>query len=62
MIPIKNLVTRNYNVPKTVRNLKKPTAEFKRLSVAVMVDGNRVPHLDEDGEVMIMMRDANDTI
>lgn len=46
----KNLVTRNYNVPKTVKQSKKPTAQVQKLSVAVMVDGKRVPVLDEGGE------------
>jgi flagellar M-ring protein FliF len=46
-------VTRNYNVPKTVRNSKKPTADIKAISVAVMVDGKQVPQLDEAGEVIL---------
>ncbi len=46
----KKLVTRNYNVPKKVTNSKKPTAEMKVLSVAVMVDGKQIPVLGEDGK------------
>ncbi len=49
----KSLTTRNYNVPKTVTKSKKPTAEIQNISVAVMVDGKRIPVLDKDGEVML---------
>ncbi|MBC74798.1 MAG: hypothetical protein CME64_02165 [Halobacteriovoraceae bacterium] len=49
----KSLVTKNYNVPKTVTQSKKPTAEVKAVSVAVMVDGKRVPVMDENGEVLL---------
>jgi flagellar M-ring protein FliF len=49
----KELTTRNYNVPKTITKSKKPTAEIKNLSVAVMVDGKRIPQLDENGEVLL---------
>lgn len=49
----KELTTRNYNVPKTVTQSKKPTAEIKSLSVAVMIDGKRIPQLDENGEVIL---------
>jgi flagellar M-ring protein FliF len=49
----KSLTTRNYNVPKTITKSKKPTAQMERLSVAVMVDGKRVPVLDKDGEVVL---------
>jgi flagellar M-ring protein FliF len=49
----KSLTTRNYNVPKTVTKSKKPTAEIQNLSVAVMVDGKRIPQLDENGEVLL---------
>ena len=49
----KSLTTRNYNVPKTVTKSKKPTAEIKKLSVAVMIDGKRVPVLDEGGEPIV---------
>ncbi len=49
----KSLTTRNYNVPKTVTQSKKPTAEIQNLSVAVMVDGKRIPQLDENGEMLL---------
>lgn len=49
----KNLTTKNYNVPKTVTQSKKPTAEINNLSVAVMVDGKRVPQLDANGEPLL---------
>ncbi len=39
----KSLVTRNFNVPTTVTKSKKPTAEISNLSVAVMVDGKKIP-------------------
>lgn len=45
----KSLTTRNYNVPKTVTQSKKPTADIQNLTVAVMVDGKRIPVLDEEG-------------
>jgi len=44
----KSLVTRNYNVPTTVTKSTKPTAEVQNISVAVMVDGKRVPIKDKD--------------
>jgi len=46
----KSLTTRNYNVPKTVTQSKKPTAQIEAISVAVMVDGKRVAQFDEAGE------------
>lgn len=49
----KSLSTRNYNVPKTVTKSKKPTAEIQNVSVAVMIDGKRVPVLNEAGEVVM---------
>lgn len=49
----KSLVTRNYNVPTVVTKSKKPTAEVSAISVAVMVDGKRVPVKDKNGEVML---------
>lgn len=49
----KELVTKNYNVPKTITQSKKPTADIQTLSVAVMVDGKRVPVLDEDGAPLL---------
>mgnify|MGYP001627263598 CR=1 FL=1 len=49
----KSLVTRNFNVPTTVVKSKKPTAEVQQVSVAVMVDGKRVPVKDKDGAVVL---------
>jgi flagellar M-ring protein FliF len=49
----KSLVTRNYNVPTTVTKSKKPTAEIQSMSVAVMVDGKKVPVLDKNGMPMV---------
>jgi flagellar M-ring protein FliF len=49
----KSLTTRNYNVPKTVTQSKKPTANIQAISVAVMVDGKRVPQFDEAGEPIL---------
>lgn len=49
----KSLVTRNYNVPTTVTKSKKPTADIQNISVAVMVDGKKVPVLAKDGTPMI---------
>ena len=46
-------MTKNYNVPKTITNSKKPTAEIQTLSVAVMIDGKRIPVLDKDGEIVL---------
>ncbi len=43
----KSLVTRNYNVPTTVTKSKKPTAEISNMSVAVMVDGKKIPVLKD---------------
>lgn len=49
----RSLVTKNYNVPKTITNSKKPTAEIQKLSVAVMIDGKRVPMLDKNGDIIM---------
>lgn len=49
----KNLTTKNYNVPKKVIRSKQPTAGIKSVSVAVMVDGKRVPVLDENGIAVV---------
>ncbi len=45
----KSLVTRNFNVPTTVTQSKKPTAEIQNMSVAVMVDGKKIPVKDKNG-------------
>jgi flagellar M-ring protein FliF len=49
----KSLVTRNYNVPTTVTKSKKPTADVQEISVAVMVDGKRVPVKDKEGATVL---------
>lgn len=49
----KSLVTRNMAVPTVVTKSKKPTAEIQNLSVAVMVDGKKVPVLAKDGTQMV---------
>lgn len=49
----KSLVTRNMAVPTVVTKSKKPTAEISSMSVAVMVDGKKVPVLAEDGTPMV---------
>ncbi len=49
----KSLVTRNMAVPTIVTKSKKPTAEISNLSVAVMVDGKKVPVLAKDGTPML---------
>jgi len=45
----KELSTRNYNVPSKVTQSKKPTASVKAVSAAVMIDGRRVPAVDDKG-------------
>lgn len=49
----KSLVTRNMAVPTIVTKSKKPTAEISSMSVAVMVDGKKVPVKDKDGVPML---------
>lgn len=49
----KSLVTRNMAVPTIVTKSKKPTAEISNISVAVMVDGKKVPVLSKDGTPMV---------
>lgn len=49
----RSLTTKNYNVPKTITNSKSPTAEIQNLSVAVMIDGKRVPMLDKNGDIIM---------
>lgn len=49
----KSLVTRNMAVPTIVTKSKKPTAEISNMSVAVMVDGKKVPVLAKDGTPMV---------
>ncbi len=49
----KSLVTRNMAVPTVVTKSKKPTAEISSMSVAVMVDGKKVPVLDKEGVPLV---------
>ncbi len=49
----KELATRNYNVPTKVTRSTSPTAHVKNISAAVMLDGKRVPMLDEKGNAVI---------
>jgi flagellar M-ring protein FliF len=49
----KSLITRNMAVPTHVTKSKKPTAEISNMSVAVMVDGKKVPVLSKDGTPML---------
>lgn len=49
----KSLVTRNMAVPTIVTKSKKPTAEISNISVAVMVDGKKVPVLGKDGQPLL---------
>jgi len=49
----KSLVTKNMAVPSHVTKSKKPTAEISSMSVAVMVDGKKVPVLAKDGTPMV---------
>ena len=53
----KSSTSTNYNVPSKVTKSKKPTAGIKNISVAVMVDGKRVPMSDDKG-VPIMGEDG----
>lgn len=47
----KEIKTTNYDVPKTVRNVKESAGGIERLSVAVVVDGVAVDTKKEDGTV-----------
>lgn len=49
----KSLVTKNYQVPSKTVHAKKPSAEIRNVSVAVMVDGKRIPSLDKNGSPVI---------
>ncbi|MGZ3786883.1 MAG: flagellar basal-body MS-ring/collar protein FliF [Bacteriovorax sp.] len=46
----KELTTRNLNVPTTVTQSRKPSANVKAISAAVMIDGKRIPVIGEDGQ------------
>ena len=45
----KELKTTNFEVPKTVRNIKEAAGNIERVSVAVLVDGVEVTKADKDG-------------
>jgi flagellar M-ring protein FliF len=49
----KELSTRNYNVPKTVKKSRNPVAGINKISAAVMIDGRRVPVIGENGKATI---------
>lgn len=49
----KALSTKNYNVPTKVTRSKRPTAGVKKISAAVMIDGKRVPSVNDKGEPVI---------
>jgi flagellar M-ring protein FliF len=49
----KELSTRNYNVPKTIKKSKNPVAGIKKISAAVMIDGKRVAVLGEGGKAAV---------
>ncbi len=49
----KKLTTKNYNVPTKVIRSNKPTANLERMSIAVMVDGKRIPTRDKKGELIL---------
>lgn len=40
----------NYEIPKTVRQVSRPTGSVKRLSVAVLVDGKTIKNVTKDGK------------
>jgi len=48
----KDLSTKNYNVPSVVTKSKKPTASIRKITAAVMIDGRRVPVLDDKGNAV----------
>lgn len=49
----KELSTKNFNVPSTITRSRKPTAGVSKISAAVMIDGKRVPALNEQGAPII---------
>ena len=46
----KQLSTKNYNVPTKITKSKRPTAGLTKITAAVMIDGKRVPMVDEAGK------------
>jgi flagellar M-ring protein FliF len=49
----KELYTRNYNVPSVVTRSSNPVAKLNKMSVAVMVDGKRIPMMDKNGNSIL---------
>ncbi|MBF0300204.1 MAG: flagellar M-ring protein FliF [Oligoflexia bacterium] len=49
----KKITTKNFNVPSTVTNTRKPTATVKAITAAVVVDGKQVVVLDKDGKPVV---------
>lgn len=49
----KELTTRNYNVPTRVKKSKTPVAGIQKISAAVMIDGKKVPAVDENGAPLL---------
>ena len=49
----KDLSTKNYNVPSVVTKSKKPTASIRKITAAVMIDGRRLPVLDDKGNPIL---------
>ena len=49
----KNLSTKNFKVPSIVTRSKNPVAVIKSISAAVMIDGKRVPAMDEEGRTIM---------
>jgi len=56
----KVLSTKNYNVPSVVTKSKKPTATIKKITAAVMIDGRRLPILDDKGN--LVLKDGKKTL
>ena len=54
----KSTTTTNYEISKTVSNIKGPFATIKRITAAVVVDGKYVP--DEDGSLKYVPRDSEE--
>lgn len=49
----KELKTSNFDVPRTVRNIKEAAGGLERLSVAVLIDGTQKVTTDKDGKEVI---------
>ena len=57
----KEITTKNFKVPTTVTRSNRPTAEMQNISVAVMIDGKRVPVLDKEGKPIVNDEGVNKT-